>query len=449
MRIIISGAGAVGAHIGKMLSQGRHDITLLDPNEDKLRQIGANLDLMTLTGSGISISDLLNGGIKRADLFIAVAKYEETNITSAILAKQLGAKKTIARIDNGEYLYPDNLEYFNNLGIDYLIYPEKIAAREIISLINQTGSTEIVDFSNGLLTLFVIKLEESAPIINKTLTEVAQEIERHEYRAVAITRNYKTIIPGGKDKFLPGDTVYVITNKTSDDGISELMEYSGKKLYDIRNIMILGGSRIGRATAKELGRQHNVKLIEINREKSYQISNQLNNALVINGDGRDRDLLMEEGLQNMDAFIAVSGNSETNILSCILAKRMGVKKTFAEVENMDYITLAENMGIDTIINKKMITASRIFRFTMSEQLTNIKCLTGTDAEVMEFEVKPNSKITHGSLKQINFPKDSIIGGVIRGETGFIANGYTMIKPNDRVVVFALPSAIEKISKFFN
>ena len=449
MRIIISGAGAVGAHIGKMLSQGKHDITLLDPDEDKLRQIGANLDLMTLTGSGTSIRDLLNGGIKRADLFIAVAKFEETNITSAILAKQLGAKKTIARIDNGEYLYPDNLEYFNNLGIDYLIYPEKIAAREIISLINQTGSTEIVDFSNGKLTLFVIKLEESAPIINKTLNEAAQEIERHEYRAVAITRNYKTIIPGGKDKFLPGDTVYVVTNKTSEDGISELMEYSGKKMYDIRNIMILGGSRIGRATAKELGRQHNVKLIEINREKSYQISNQLNNALVINGDGRDRDLLMEEGLQNMDAFIAVSGNSETNILSCILAKRMGVKKTFAEVENMDYITLAENMGIDTIINKKLITASRIFRFTMTEQLTNIKCLTGTDAEVMEFEVKPNSRITQGSLKQINLPKDSIIGGVVRGETSFIANGYTMIKPNDKVVVFALPSAIEKISKFFN
>lgn len=449
MRIIISGAGAVGAHIGKMLSQGKHDITLLDPDEDKLRQIGANLDLMTLTGSGTSIRDLLNGGVKRADLFIAVAKLEETNITSAILGKQLGAKKTIARIDNNEYLYPDNLDYFNNLGIDYLIYPEKIAAREIISLINQTGSTEIVDFSNGKLTLFVIKLEESAPIINKTLSETAQEIERHEYRAVAITRNYKTIIPTGKDKFLPGDTVYVITNKTSDEGINELMEYSGKKLYDIRNIMILGGSRIGRATAKELGRQHNVKLIEINREKSYQLSNQLNNALVINGDGRDRDLLMEEGLSNMDAFIAVSGNSETNILSCILAKRMGVKKTFAEVENMDYITLAENMGIDTIINKKLITASRIFRFTMTEELTNIKCLTGTDAEVMEFEVKPNSKITQGSLKQINLPKDSIIGGVIRGETSFIANGYTMIKPNDKVVVFALPSAIEKISKFFN
>ncbi len=449
MRIIISGAGAVGAHIGKMLSQGKHDIVLLDPLEDKLRQIGANIDLMTLTGSGTSIRDLTNAGIKRADLLISVAKHEETNITSAILGKQLGAKKTIARIDNEEYLFPKNLDYFTKFGIDYLIYPEKIATREIIGLINQTGSTEIVDFSGGKLKMFVIKLEENAPIINKSLNNVTHDIERHEYRAVAITRNSKTIIPRGEDKFMVGDMVYVITNKTTDEGITELMEYSGKKQFDIRDIMILGGSRIGRASAKELGSQHNVKLIEINREKSYQLSNFLNNTLVINGDGRDRDLLIEEGLPNMDAFIAVTGNSETNILSCILAKRMGVKKTFAAVENMDYITLAENMGIDTIINKKLITASRIFRFTMSEELTNIKCLTGTNAEVMEFIAKPGAKITKGSLNQINFPKDSMVGGVIRGDASFIANGYTMIKPDDKVVVFALPSAIEKISKYFN
>jgi trk system potassium uptake protein TrkA len=447
MRIIIAGAGAVGAHLGQMLSQGKHDIVLLDPLEEKLRSIGSNIDLMTLTGSGTSISDLTNAGVKRSDLLISVAKHEETNITAAIIGKKLGAKKTIARIDNEEYLFPNNREHFLNLGIDYLIYPEKIAAREIIGLINRTGSTEIVDFSGGKLSLLVIKLEENAPIIDKTLVEITRDIERNEYRAVAITRNSKTIIPRGEDKFKPGDTVYVVTNKK--ESVDDIMEYSGKKHFEIRDVMIAGGSRIGKTAAKELGLNHNVKLIELDREKSYSLSNFLNNALVINGDTRDMKLLLDEGLPRMDAFIAVTGNSETNILSCLVAKRMGVKKTFAEVENMDYIHLAENMGIDTIVNKKLITASRIFRFTMSEELTNVKCLTGTDAEVMEFVAKPDSKITKGSLTQVGFPKDSIVGGVIRGDSSFIANGYTVIKPYDKVVVFALPSAIEKLGKYFN
>lgn len=445
MRIIISGAGAVGAHLAKMLSQEKHDIVLLDPNENRLRQVGSNVDLMTLTGSGTSFSDLANAQIKRADLLIAVAKNEETNIASAILGKRLGAKKTIARIDNQEYLFPNNIDHFINLGIDYLIYPEKIASREIVELISQTGSIDIAEFANGRLTLHAFKLSESAPIINKTLRETSP-YTKYSYRAVAITRNHKTIIPRGGDVFLPGDIVYVISNE---ENIDNLLESVGKKQYDVRNVMIIGGSRIGKTTARELGGQYNVKLIESDRQKSYQLSNYLNNTLVINGDGRDRDLLLEEGLARMDAFIAVTGNSETNILSCILAKRMGVKKTFAEVENMDYIALAENLGIDSIINKKLITASRIFRFTMADEVASIKCLTGTDAEVMEFVAKPDSKITRGPLNQVGFPKESIVGGFVRGEESFIANGQSRILPNDRVVVFAMPSAITKVGKFFN
>lgn len=445
MRIIISGAGAVGAHLAKMLSQEKHDIVLLDPNENRLRQVGSNVDLMTLTGSGTSFSDLANAQVKRADLLIAVAKNEETNIASAILGKRLGAKKTIARIDNQEYLFPSNIDHFINLGIDYLIYPEKIASREIVELISQTGSIDIAEFANGRLTLHAFKLSESAPIINKTLRETSP-YTKYSYRAVAITRNHKTIIPRGGDVFLPGDIVYVISNE---ENIDSLLESVGKKQYDVRNVMIIGGSRIGKTTARELGGQYNVKLIESDRQKSYQLSNYLNNTLVINGDGRDRDLLLEEGLARMDAFIAVTGNSETNILSCILAKRMGVKKTFAEVENMDYIALAENLGIDSIINKKLITASRIFRFTMADEVASIKCLTGTDAEVMEFVAKPDSKITRGPLNQVGFPKESIVGGFVRGEESFIANGQSRILPNDRVVVFAMPSAITKVGKFFN
>ena len=446
MKIIIAGAGAVGSHLAKMLSQENHDIILLDPDEEKLRQVGANLDVLTRQGSALSITDLMDVNIKKADLFICVAPTEELNITAAMLGKRLGAFKTIARIDNQEYLYAKYRDYFADMGVDYMINPEKIASREIVGLIHQTGSASVVDFSGGKLYLFAIRIEEDAPIVGKTLNGLAQQPEKQEYRAVAIKRNEKTIIPDGNYSFAAGDLVYVIGSTHS---IQNLLEYSGKEHYDIRNIMILGGSRIGLLTAKELGTHHSIKLIEKNREKSYRLSNMLNNTLVINGDGRDYSLLMEEGLAKMDAFIAVTGDSEVNILSCMLAKKMGVKKTVAEVENMEYIGLAENMGIDNIINKKLITASRIFRFTSSDAVSSVFCLTGTDAEVMEFIVKPNSKVTQTSLNQLNFPQESIIGGVIRESNSFIANGYTLLKPGDKVVVFALPSAIKKVGKFFN
>ncbi len=446
MRIIVAGAGEVGSHLAKMLSQENHDIVLIDPDEEKLKQVGASLDVLTRTGSATSISLLIDSDIKRSDLLIAVATSEETNITAAILGKRLGAKKTIARIDNQEYLFPKYRDHFTSLGIDYMIYPEKIASKELVGLLQQTGSTDIFNFSGGKLTLYAIKLEEDALMANKTLKETTEGIDHQNFRAVAITREGQTIIPRGEDKFLPGDMVYMVSNQS---GVPSLMEYSGKKKIDINNIMILGGSRIGMLTAKEIGAQSNVKLIELDREKSYRLSNYLNNTLVINGDGRDMNLLMEEGLKNMDVFISVTGDSETNILSCVLAKNMGVKKTIAEVENMDYITLAENMGIDNIINKKLVTASRIFQFTTSESVSSIKYLTGTDAEVMEFIAKEDSKITKSPLNQINFPKGSIIGGVIRDKSSFIANGYTHIQPNDKVVVFALPSAIGKVNKFFN
>jgi trk system potassium uptake protein TrkA len=444
MRIVIAGAGEVGSHLAKMLSNENHDIVLIDVDEEKLRQIGSNHDLMTIHGSVTSFSLLKDSNIHKADLFIAVTESEETNIMAALFGKKLGAKRTIARIDNQEYLSYSNKEIINNLGIDYLIYPEMIAANEVMGLLHQTGMADLVDFSRGKLTMYVIKLEKNAPIIGKTLLESTPEGDL-EFRAVAISRDTETIIPRGNDRFEVNDHVYVITNQA---GLGELLKYSGKEQYEIHNIMILGGSRIGIRTAKLLGKHHNVKLFELDREKAYRLSNYLENTLVINGDGSNLDLLTQEGLQKMDAFVAVTGNSETNILSCTLAKQMGVKKTIAEVENMDYIKLAENMGIDSILNKKLITAGRIFRFTNTFEVSTIRCLTGTEAEVMEFIVKPGSKVTQGRLMDISFPKDAIVGGVIRGKNSFIAQGDTQLKDYDKVVVFTLPSAIPKMKKFF-
>lgn len=446
MKIIIAGAGEVGTHLAKMLNNEDHDITVIDPNVDNLKDIDYALDLLTITGSAISLEVLKEAKIKKTDLFIAVAHSEETNLTAAMLAKKLGAKKTIARVDNNEYIEPKNISYFTSLGIDYLIYPERIAAREVVHLLGQAEISEFVDFSGGKLSLYVLKLGENAPVIDKTLINVIKENDEIEFRAVAITRNGETIIPRGHDYFQVNDLVYVVTNRS---GIRDVLKYSGKKKLDIKDVMILGGSRIGKRTAKSLEGRFNIKLIEIDKGKSAELADYLTNALVINGDGRNIDLLVEEGLPNMDTFISVTGNSEVNILSCMLAKRMGVKKTIAEVENIDYIDLAENMGIDTIINKKLITASRIFKFTMSAKVESMKCLTGSDAEVLEFVAKPGSKITHGRLRDIEFPKDAIVGGIIRKDKGMIAKGDTHIKADDRVVVFALPSAVKKMDNFFN
>ena len=446
MKIILAGGGAVGAHLAKMLSNENHDIILIDTDADRLKEISSSLDVLTLEGSAISIGILKEAGIKKADLFVAVTQGESTNISAAILGKQLGAKKTIARIDNQEYLYSANKEMFISLGIDYLIYPEKIAAREIVGLLSQTSTSDVVDFAGGELNLFAFKLEESAPIINKSLIETTEPGEIPAYRAVAITRNGHTIIPRGHDRFQLGDLVYVVSHR---GGVNNLLRYTGKENIEVRNIMILGGSRIGVRTARDLGEQHYVKLVEIDKEKSYKITNDLDNCLVINGDGSNVELLAQEGLSKMDAFVAVTGNSETNILACLLAKRMGVKKTIAEVENIDYIPLAENIGIDTIVNKKLITASRIFRFTMSTEVSAIRCLTGTDAEVMEFKVKNDAMVTKGRLRDIDFPQDAIIGGIIRKGKGIIARGETEIIVGDKVVVFALPTSVPSVGKFFN
>lgn len=445
MKIIVAGAGEVGTHLAKMLSSEFHDLTVIDPDVESLKSIDSNLDLLTITGSATSFEILKEAKIKKADLFIAVTISEETNITAAIIAKKLGAKKTIARVDNYEYIEPENISHFIHLGIDYLIYPERIAAREVVSLLGQGEIFESVDFSGGKLSLYVLKLDEKALVLNQSLQDIAKD-KNIDFRAVAISRNGKTIIPRGSDQFQLNDLAYVVTNKA---GVKNVMKYSGKKKIDIKNIMILGGSRIGKRVAKSLENRFNIKLIEIDKNKSAQLADHLNNSLVINGDGRNIDLLNQEGLANMDTFIAVTGNSETNILSCLLAKKMGVKKTIAEIENIDYIDLGESMGIDTIINKKLVTASKIFRFTMSAEVETMKCLTGSDADVLEFVAKENSKITNEILRKIDFPKDAIVGGIIRGKKSFIATGDTKIQAEDRVVVFALPSAVKKLDILFN
>ncbi len=445
MKIIIAGAGEVGAHLAKMLSYEGHDLTVIDTAAAALKSLQQHLDVLTIEGSALSLNILEEANVANTDLFIALTLFQEMNISSAIMAKKLGAKQTIARVKDPEFLRPKNEAMFKELGIDQLIYPQKLAALEIVNFIKQASTREVYDFADGHLSLFVIKLDADAPIINHTLLTAGAMSKMLDFRAVAISRNSQTIIPRGHDIFMAGDLLYVVTTKR---GISLLLNFTGKKRVDINNIMILGGSRIGRLTAFELENQFNVKLIEIDPAKATKLAEKLCNTLIINGDGRNTDLLIEEGIRKMDAFIAVTGNSETNILSCLLARRLGVKKTIAEVENLDYMDLAQNIGIDTLVNKKIVAASQIYKYTLNAQVSNVIHLTQTEAEVLEFMVKDGSEITRKPLNQTDFPKEAIIGGVVRGNDVFIAKGDTVIQARDKVLIFAMPSALVAVERFF-
>jgi trk system potassium uptake protein TrkA len=443
MKVVIAGAGEVGTHLAKMLSSENHDIVLLDEDDKKLEKLANQVDLLTVCGFANSINDLKEAGIAKADLFIAVTPFESRNVLACILAKDLGAKKTLARINNAEYLKRVNKPKFIELGVDELIYPETLAAKEIIASVKQPGARVTHEFSGGNLLLLGFKIRENAPINNKSLNELGSVSE--EFRAVAITRGDKTIIPSGKDMIIAEDIVYFVTTRPA---LLDLYEKTGKKFFGVKNIMILGGSRIAQKTAEELSGQFNVKIIDFDKERCQKIADQLNDVLVINGDGRNLELLKEEGIEKMDAFVAVTGNSETNILTCQLAKKMGVKRTVAEIENIDFISLAEQVGIGSVINKKFIAASFIYRYSMNSEISSIKCLSSTDAEAVEVIVKKDSIVTRMLVKDLDFPVDAKIGGVIRGEHGFIVKGDTQILEGDKVVIFALPSAIKKIDKFF-
>ncbi len=446
MRIVIAGAGEMGCHLAKMLSGNSHDITVIDHDSKLLSEVTSLADVITIEGDPTTFATLRKAMVRKSDLFIAVCVKENDNIVSAVLAKQLGVKKSIARIDNNEYLEPNNKEMFINMGIDYLFYPEKDAALEVINLLGHTSTSEYVDFSGGKLSLVVFKLDSTSSLLGRELQGFSDDDTPLSYRTVAISRNKATIIPTKDEVFIEEDVIYVITRQ---DTMSEVMRYSGKSNIEIKNLMILGGSRIGIRTAMQLQDEVNIKLVDYDPQKAYRLAEMLEKTLIINVDGRNTEAMLEEGISNMDAFVAVTGRSETNILAAMLAKRMGVKKVIAEVENLNYIGLAESMGIDTIINKKMVTASNIFRFTMSTDVQAIKCLNGSDAEVLEFIVKPNSPATKHIVKDLELPDDTIIGGIVRGDKVFIATGNSSIQAYDRVVVFSMPESVGKIGYYFN
>jgi trk system potassium uptake protein TrkA len=448
MKIIIAGAGEVGFHLAKLLSYESQEITLIDIDKESLTYADTHLDIKVIRGDGTSIAILRDAKVDACDLLIAVTASETTNITVCVLAKQLGAKRTIARISNTEFITNKEEVGFTRFGIDELISPEALAASEIELSLRQSSFSDTYEFEEGALTMAGLTLSKEASFVGKTVKEAAKIFPEIHFIPIAIQRQgtQYTLIPRGDTIFKEGDNVVFIT---SEGGGEELCRLTGKSNTDIKSVMILGGTEIGFKAARDLSEKgFNVKLLEGDKERAFDIADKLPNILVIKSDGRKVDVLDEENIGDMDAFIAVGDNSETNIMSCLVAKSKGVKKSIALVENMDYFELSHSIGIDTLINKKLLAANSIFRYIRKGEVVAMTKLNNMNAELLEFEVKASSAICNKLIKNADFPRSAIIGGVIRGNTGYIALGDFKIQEGDKVVVCSLLRSIKGVEKLF-
>ncbi len=454
MKIIIGGAGEVGFHLAKLLSNEMNDIVIMDTDKDKLFMIENSLDVMAFRGDITSFKALKEIKIEEADMFISVTHLQNTNLTAASIAKSLGAKRTLARISNTEFLDTENQFWIQDMGVDALISAEKLAATEIYSLVQQSAFNTMHQFTSGHLFLVGTVLDKDCKILGKRFKELYFSTKGGDemiFKPIAIIRNnnrgeYFTTIPQADTEFQLDDQVYFIVKK---EGIEEIYKVLGKKKEYYKNIIVLGGGSIGVKTSKILKEnRHNIKLIELDRNRAFDLADEMNNILVINGDGRDGDLLIEEGISDSEAFIAVTGSSETNIMACLMAKSKGVKKTIALVENIDYIHLSQEVGINAFINKKLLTADTIFRYIRQGDVVDVTGISDLDAEVLEFKVKENSNAAYKKISDFKFGNDATVAGVVRRREGIIPEEDFVIEPHDNVVVFSQPNVINKVTAFF-
>lgn len=447
MKIIIAGAYAIGTYLAKMLSRSNYDITLMDSNPENLERMSRDFDLLTIEAAPTDIKSLREANVQSADLFIAVTPDENKNTTACTLAKQLGAKKTVARVDNYSYIDPENKDLLRRVGVSSLIHPEVLAAKDIINGLKMSWVRQRWDVHDGALVMLGIKIRESCEILDRPMRDICGPED--PFHIVAIKRGTETIIPGGNDQLKVLDLAFFMTTRNY---IPYIRRIVGKEHYvDVKNVMIMGGGSTALRVVNTMPEYMNVKIIEKDTERCEELNDLINkeDALVINGDGRDLSLLNDEGIRSTQAFVALTNNAETNILACLTAKRLGVRKTVAMVENLDYVSMAESLDIGTITNKKVIAASHIYQMMLDANVHNVKFLMTVQADVAEFVPVQGSKVTRKPVKDLGLPRGMTIGGLVRGDEGMLVSGNTVIEAGDSVVVFCHGVDMKKIEKMFN
>ncbi len=444
MKIVIAGAGEVGSHLAKLLSAEEQDIMLIDSNAERLATLDANYNLMTVEGNPTSFATLREARVGSCDLFIAVTPYESNNIVACSIAKNLGAQTTVARIDSYDFMNPANADHVRHMGVDRVIYPEQVAAEEIITALRRSWIRHWFELHNGQIILAGVKLRQGAPIVGMKLKDFA--FTNRHFHVSAIKRNHETIIPRGDDLLNDGDILYFTTTR---DHINDLLTLTGKTEHKIKRVLIMGGSKIA-VRLVNLGReQFKFKIVESNLEICRKLPQKCPDCEIIHGDARDTDLLADIGASDMDAFVALTDSSETNIFTCLTAKDIGIRKTVADVENIQFISQAENLNIGTVVNKKLLASSTIFQLLLDADSSTSKCLALADAEVAELEVRPGSKITRAPVKDLKLAREMTLAGLIRNGEGMLINGNTLIEPGDHVLVFCLAGALHKVEKLFS
>lgn len=444
MKIVIAGAGEVGSHLAKLLSTEEQDITVVDEDSTRLAVLDANYNLLTVVGAPTSFTSLREAGVANCDLFIAVTPYESNNIVACSIAKNLGAQTTVARIDSYDYMNPRNLSHVNHMGVDRVIYPEHLAAQEIITALNRSWVRHWFELHGGQIILVGVRLREGAPLVGMQLKDFA--FTNRHFHVSAIKRDHETIIPRGDDKMEADDILYFTTTR---DHVNDLIALTGKTDRRIRRVLIMGGSKIAIRLVNLASDRFRFKIIDNDLDVCRKLPQKCPDCEIIHGDARDTDVLVEAGIADMDAFIALTPSSESNILTCLTAKEMGVKKTIAEVENIQFISQAEGLKIGTVINKKLLATSTIFQLLLDADSSTSKCLALADAEVAELEVRPGSKITSAPVKDLHLSRDMTLAGLIRDGNGMLINGNTEIRGGDRVLVFCLSGALHKVERLFS
>lgn len=449
MRIVVIGAGEVGFDVARMLSEEQHDVFVVDNDADVLQRVHRKLDVMTVQGNGTSASVLEDARIHEANMVVAVTAVDEVNLVACMMADRLGVPTTIARTRTSEAEREQSVLSTKDFGIDLAIHPEEAAAAEVVRLIQRASASEVLTFCNGNLQLLGMRIDPGSEVVGVSMKELIEMESEVDFRVKAIMRNHITILPDGAERIQPDDHLFIMTHPSCVSSVTKLL---GKKDVRIRHIMIAGGNRVGRSTARRIVKECpdcRIKLVEPDADRAAQLAAELPDVLVLQGDTTDVELLVEEGLKNMDAFVAVSDKEEANLVTCLMAKEYGVHKTVAQLSKVAYIPMSEQLGLDAAISTKLAVSQEVQRFFRGQHVLSVATVHGLNAEILEAYASPGAPITRAPLHALDLPDDMLVAAV-NPENGSteIATGDTHIQANDRVIVFVLPTSAHRIEKLF-
>lgn len=449
MHVIVIGAGEVGFDVARMLATEQHDVVVVDVDERSLENVRERLDVLTVQGTGTSADVLVEAGVEKAAMVIAVTAIDEVNLIACMMADRLDVGTTIARVRTGELTHGRSVLKTTDFGIDLLIHPEESAGAEVVRLLRRASATDVLPFADGRLQLVGMRVDQGSEIDGLSLRELMQRNSDLTFRVMGIARGIRTLLPRGDERLRAKDQVFVLARPKYVPHVARAL---GKSEDRISHIMILGGTRVGAMVAAQLAevKRMRIKLIEPDRGRAQQLSERLSNVLVLHGDATDIDLLASEGLGEMDAFVAVTGDEESNLVSCLMAKHLGVYKTVALLSKSAYIPISQTIGLDAAVSTKLAVSREVLRFLRSTHVQSVATVHGLDAEILEIEAKPRAPVTHHPLKELELPQGMLIGAVLHKNSRDVevATGDTHIHPGDRAIVFVLPKQVSKAERYF-